>query len=150
MVTTITRRTALLLVAGVIAAAPCAFGQPARGAMAYTISMPQPSNHLFHVTLRVDGLTGEFHDLKMPAWHPGYYRMIDYAKNLSNFRAQDAAGRALPWQKVTRNTWRIVTGAASAIALSYDILGDVRFFAPSSRRPGCSCICRAGSIAPPP
>jgi predicted metalloprotease with PDZ domain len=125
----IIRRIAPLLVAGLIAAAPCALGQPVPGAIVYTISMPQPSNHLFHVTLRADGLKGEFHDVKMPAWHPGYYRMIDYAKNLSDFRARDGAGRALPWEKVTKNTWRIATGKASTMILSYDVLGTVSFSA---------------------
>ncbi len=129
MMMPITRRIAPLLVAGLIAVAPCALGQPAPGVVAFTISMPQPSNHLFHVTLRVEGLKGEFRDVKMPAWHPGYYRMIDYAKNVSSFRAQDGAGRALPWEKVTKNTWRIATGNASTMILSYDVLGTVSFSA---------------------
>jgi len=126
---TITRRTAPLLVAGLIAIAPGASGESAPSAIAYTITMPQPSNHLFHVTLRVDGLKGEVHDVKMPAWHPGYYRMIDYAKNVSDFRAQDGTGRALPWEKVTKHTWRIAAGGASTMVLSYDILGTVSFSA---------------------
>jgi predicted metalloprotease with PDZ domain len=125
----ITRRIATLLVVGLIAAAPCALGQPVPGALVYTISMPQPSNHLFHVTLRVDGLRGEIHDVKMPAWHPGYYRMIDYAKNVSDFHARDGQGRPLPWEKVTKNTWRIAAGGASSMVLSYDILGTVKFSA---------------------
>jgi len=112
-----------------MALAPCAFGQPAPGVIAFTISMPQPSNHLFHVTFRADGLKGEFHDVKMPAWHPGYYRMIDYARNVSGFRAQDGAGRALPWEKVAKNTWRIAAGKASTMILSYDVLGTVSFSA---------------------
>jgi predicted metalloprotease with PDZ domain len=33
-----------------------------------------------------------------PAWSPGYYRILDYAKNVQNFRAEDATGRALPWR----------------------------------------------------
>ena len=124
-----TRRTAPLLVVALVAIAPCTFGQPAPGPIAYTVSMPQPSNHLFHVTLRANGLKGELHDVKMPAWHPGYYRMIDYAKNVSNFRAEDGAGRALPWEKVTKNTWRIAAGQASTMVLNYDVLGTVAFSA---------------------
>jgi len=129
MMMTITRRTVPLMVAGLIAIAPGASSEPAPGAIAYTISMPQPANHLFHVTLRVDGLKGEIHDVKMPAWHPGYYRMIDYAKNVSDFHAQDGQGRPLPWEKVTKHTWRIAAGGASTMVLSYDVLGTVRFSA---------------------
>jgi hypothetical protein len=86
-----------------IAIAPCSSAQPATGVMAYTVSMPQPSNHLFHVLLSVDGLKGEFHDFKMPAWHPGFYRLIDYAKSVSDFRAY-AGNAVLPWEKTTKNT----------------------------------------------
>jgi predicted metalloprotease with PDZ domain len=129
IVTAITRRTVPFLVAGLIVIAPRAYSQAPPASLAYTVAMPQPSNHLFHVTLRANGLKGEFHDVKMPAWHPGYYRMIDYAKNLSNFRAQDVAGRALPWKKVTKNTWRIAAGGASTLVFSYDILATVRFSA---------------------
>jgi predicted metalloprotease with PDZ domain len=129
MMMTITRRVGPLLVAALIVAAPCALGQGAPGAVAFTISMPQASNHLFHVTLRVEGLKGELHDVKMPAWHPGYYRMIDYARNVSGFRAEDGTGRALRWEKVTKNTWRIATGNASTLILNYDVLGTVVFSA---------------------
>jgi hypothetical protein len=38
--------------------------------MAFTVSMPQPANHTYHVALRCDGLTGELHDFKMPDTRP--------------------------------------------------------------------------------
>jgi Peptidase M61 N-terminal domain len=76
-------RIALILAVAFITAARGSASQQSLTGMAYTVSMPQPSNHLFHVVLRVDGLQGEFHDFKMPAWHPGYYRLIDYANNVS-------------------------------------------------------------------
>jgi predicted metalloprotease with PDZ domain len=92
--------------------------------------MPEPSNHLFHVVLRVDGLKAEIQDFKMPAWHPGYYRLIDYEKNVLNFRASlTADSPQMPWQKVTKNTWRVVTGNADTVFISYDVLGTVSFSA---------------------
>jgi len=108
---------------------PAAFGQPATGTMSFTVSMPQPSTHNFHVTFRCDGLKGEMQDFKMPAWMPGFYRIMDYEKNVSNFHAEDGAGHALPWEKVTRNTWRVVSGNAPAIILSYDVFGNTSFAA---------------------
>lgn len=133
-----------LLVAAVLAVTPCAFSQSAPGNMAFTVSMPQPSNHLFHVTFRVDGLTGEGHDFKMPAWHPGYYRMIDYARNVSNFRAEDGAGHALAWEKVTKNTWRVAADNAPAIVLNYDVLGTVTFSAQNFLNEGRAFIAPTG------
>jgi predicted metalloprotease with PDZ domain len=144
MLLPITRRMAPLLVAGLVAVARAVSSEPVPGAIAYTIALPQPSNHLFRVTLRVGGLTGEFQDVKMPAWHPGYYRMIDYARNLSGLRAQDGEGRALPWEKVTKNTWRVATGGASTLVLSYDILGTVTFSAQNYLGEGRAFIAPTG------
>ncbi len=105
--------------------------QPSRAGTAFTVSLA-PAARSFHVNLRCDGLTGEFQDLKMPAWMPGYYRILDYEKNVSNFRATDATGHVLPWEKVTRNTWRVVTAGASAIAVEYDVAAGVSFVAQNS------------------
>lgn len=95
--------------------------------LAFTVTMPQPANHFFHVTLRSDGLKGELHDFKMPQWSPGYYGIGNYARNVLNFRAEDAAGRALAWEKVSRNTWRVVAPAAAPIVLHYDVFGNTAF-----------------------
>lgn len=97
--------------------------------MAFTVSMPQPASHVFHVTFRCDGLKGETQDFKMPVWTPGYYRVIDYARNVTNFRAEDGAGQVLPWEKVTRNSWRVVAGNAPVIVLNYDVYGNTSFAA---------------------
>ena len=110
-----------LLCAALLVSFACAWGQPAEGTMAFTVTMPQPANHTFHVVFRCEGLKGEVQDFKMPQWHPGYYRILDYAKNVSNFRAEDGAGHALPWEKVTRNAWRVAAGNARAIVLNYDV-----------------------------
>lgn len=106
-----------------------AFAFPAEGTMAYTVSMSQPGTHQFHVTFRCEGLKGEMQDFLMPAWMPGFYRIMDYEKNVSNFRAGDGSGRFLPWEKVTRNTWRVTTGNVRTIVLDYDVFGNVSFVA---------------------
>ena len=113
-------RIAVAIAATLIAVVSRSVAQQSQGAMAYTVSMPQPSSHLFHVVLRVDGLSGEFRDFKMPAWHPGYYRLIDYASNVSNFRAVGGDNRTLTWEKTTKNTWRVVTQNVPTVFISYD------------------------------
>ncbi len=97
--------------------------------MAFTVAMPQPASHIFHVAFRGEGLTGEMQDFKMPVWTPGYYGIGDYAKNVSNFRAEDGAGGALRWEKVTKNTWRVVNGGAAVVVLNYDVYGAISFAA---------------------
>jgi predicted metalloprotease with PDZ domain len=99
--------------------------------MAFSVSMPQPASHTFHVSFRCDGLKGEFQDFKMPVWAPGYYRVIDFSKNVSNFRAEDGAGHALPWERTAKNTWRVAASNATGIVLNYDVLASVSFVAQS-------------------
>jgi len=93
----------------------------------FTVSMPQPASHIFHITMRVTGLSGVTQDFKMPVWTPGYYRIIDYARNVTDLRARDAAGHELAFEKTTWNTWRVVTDGASTVTLDYDVHGFTRF-----------------------
>jgi predicted metalloprotease with PDZ domain len=117
---------AFLVCAALLVRAPAAVGQPT---LAFTVSMPQPATHNFHVSFRCDGLQGETQDFKLPVWTPGYYRVLDYARNIANFRAENGQGAALAWEKVTRNTWRVVTAGANAVTLSYDVYGATAFAA---------------------
>ncbi len=101
----------------------------AEGKMAFTVSMPQPSSHTYHVTFRCEGLKGELHDFNMPQWSPGYYGIGDYARNVSNFHATEASGHELGWEKVAKNTWRVVAENASTVVLQYDVFGNTAFAA---------------------
>ncbi len=116
------RRVALLLL---LCSSVCC----AQGKMAFTVSMPQPSNHTYHVTFRCEGLHGELQDFKMPQWSPGYYGIENYARNVSNFHARGVGGHELGWEKVTKNTWRVVAENAPAIVLEYDVFGNTSFAA---------------------
>ena len=96
---------------------------------AFTVSMEHPENHYYHVELRCDGLTADAQDFKMPVWMPGYYRIMDYAKDVVNFKAADGAGHPLAWVKANKNTWHVKTAGANRIVLSYDVYAFTRFVA---------------------
>jgi len=115
----------------------------------YTLSMDDPSSHRYHVVFRCTGLGGPAVDFKMPAWMPGYYQLLDYAKNVEKFRAVDGTGKELGWEKTTPNTWRVenpegarvaggegasagrggAAGAGSVITVSYEVLATKAFVA---------------------
>jgi predicted metalloprotease with PDZ domain len=109
--------------------ASAAWAAPGEGAMAFTVSMPQAPAHRLHVTFRCDGLPGQTLDFKMPVWTPGFYRILDFAKYVQNFRAVDGAGRALPWEKVSKSTWRVASDNAAATVVDYDVEATVSFVA---------------------
>src|SRR4030042_538478 len=98
-------------------------------ALSITVSMERPTAHYYHVVFRADGLKGEIQDFKMPAWTPGYYRIMDYAKNVKDFQAVDGAGRPLAWEKTAKNIWRVRSGKAASIIASYDVYAFTRFLA---------------------
>lgn len=127
-------RAAAFFAALILALSPAAgLGQarPAAPAISITVSMEPPTSHYYHVAIRADGLGGGTQDLKMPVWTPGYYRIMDYAKNVKDFRAEDGAGRPLPVEKTAKNTWRVRTGRASSFIVSYDVYAFTRFVADS-------------------
>ena len=92
-----------------------------------TVSMDQPSTHYFHVALRVEGVRAGTLDVKLPAWTPGYYQVMDYARNVLNFRAEDGQGRPIGWEKTAKNAWRLHTPRAGGVVVNYDVYA----FAPS-------------------
>jgi len=98
-----------------------------RPSLTFTVSMPQPGNHLYHVTFRCAGLEGDLQDFKMPQWSPGFYGIGNYARYVSSFRADDGASHALGWEKVARNTWRVVSDGAPVVVLNYDVFAAVTF-----------------------
>jgi predicted metalloprotease with PDZ domain len=124
-------KSCLRAVAILIAAIPAAFSQPTEGAMAITLSMDHPATHYYHVVFRVEGLKGGAQDFKLPAWTPGYYRIMDYSKNLVNFRASDGAGHSLDWSKTAKNTWHVDSHNAGSITVSYDVYAFNPFVAES-------------------
>ena len=107
------------------------YGQRPEGKMAFTVSMEQPHTHYFHVVFRCEGMEGGSLDFKMAAWTPGYYWIMDYAKNVLNFRAEDGAGNPLAWKKTAKSTWQVDSGESSAITVSYDVYAFRRSVADS-------------------
>jgi len=87
----------------------------------YTISMENPNNHYFHISLDYSGIKDNNTELKMPVWTPGYYMIMDYPKNVLNFRVTDASGKDLSWKKTTKNRWKINTAGVKSIHVSYDV-----------------------------
>jgi predicted metalloprotease with PDZ domain len=83
--------------------------------------MDQPTVHYYHVEFRCDGLQGAAQDFKMPVWMPGYYRIMDYSKDVIRFKAVDGTGKTLPWAKTNKNTWHVETANAPRVTVSYDV-----------------------------
>jgi len=82
--------------------------------------MEKPNTHYFHVTMRVNNLPGCVAEFKLPNWTPGYYLMMDYAKNVTAFTASGADGRPLNREKTNKNTWKVYKGRTKNVVVEYD------------------------------
>lgn len=97
----------------------------------FTVTMQQPENHLLHVTMKYHNTGSNIVNFKMPQWTTGYYQIMNYANNVSNFIAQDNLQNTLQWSKANGNTWTVKTSNTDTVILSYDVLADSAFVATS-------------------
>jgi len=89
----------------------------------FQVAMPQPSSHLFEVSLQVSGWSAPIIDLKLPVWTPGSYLVREYAKHLQDFSVQ-AGNRVLPWRKVGKNHWQVGTNGVAEITVCYRMFAN--------------------------
>lgn len=61
--------------------------------------------------------------LSLPAWTPGAYEISYFGKWVRNFGAL-GDGRALDWDKVDYDTWRVQPNGATAITVTFEFTGD--------------------------
>lgn len=88
----------------------------------FTVSMEDPASSRLQVVFKYSGINADVVELKMPAWSPGYYRILNFAKNITNFKAIGDGGKPLFWEKTDDNTWRVKSGGATSIEVSYEVI----------------------------
>src|SRR3954466_3642759 len=61
--------------------------------------------------------------LALPAWSPGHYVLLWFARRVSNFSAQ-AGSTPLDWRKLDYQTWEIHPRSAGQVRVSFSYLAD--------------------------
>ena len=76
------------------------------------------------------GVTMSFHVsgnapvvLALPAWSPGHYVLLWFARRVSQFSAE-SNGTQLPWRKLDYQTWEITPQSAGTVRVSFSYLAD--------------------------
>jgi predicted metalloprotease with PDZ domain len=57
--------------------------------------------------------------VSLPAWTTGSYTIENYARYVHGFSAQSQEGRALFWDKLDKDTWRIATAGARRVVIEF-------------------------------
>lgn len=96
----------------------------------FKVRMDAAAENEFIVEMELDlsERTAPFIDLRMPAWSPGYYQIMDFAKHVRSFRAHHPSTSEIPnqqdtlrWVKLDSDTWRIYRGNAPKLLISYRV-----------------------------
>ena len=106
-----------------------AYSQDRAPVFEYRISIPQPGSHRYHVSLETSGWDQDTLRFKMPAWMPGYYQPMHYAKGVDNFLVKDGQGNPLPIRQINENSWQLTGSKGKQLAVSYDIRTERQFVA---------------------
>jgi predicted metalloprotease with PDZ domain len=97
----------------------------------FTVSMDDPANHIFHVSLTYKPEAADSLLLKLPDWTPGYYQLMDYASGIQEFFPKDEKGNALSWKRSGKTGWNVAVKNVKELHLEYDILTKKKFVATS-------------------
>ncbi len=91
----------------------------------YSVSMPHPETHLFHIEMAVTGFDQSDYDFVMPSWTPGSYLIREFARHVQEFRALSAGTQEpLAWRKVNKNTWRVDAAGQASLVLRYRVYAN--------------------------
>jgi predicted metalloprotease with PDZ domain len=94
-------------------------GAQAPEPIVYTVKFPSPEKHLAEIEAVVPTARQPSIQMMMPVWSPGFYRVQDYAKQVENLSARTPDGATLAVEHPQKNRWRIQTGGAAKVVLSY-------------------------------
>lgn len=94
--------------------------------IAFTVAMSRPHTHLFDIEIAIKRAAGgpQEERLVMPVWTPGSYMIREFERHVQDFAAIDAAGKPLNWEKINKNTWRVVTGGAREWRATYRVYAN--------------------------
>jgi predicted metalloprotease with PDZ domain len=101
-----------------------------------TFTSATAREHQMHVVTTVTASGTDPVLLSLPAWTPGAYELSNFARWVENFAAT-SGGKALTWDKLDYDTWRIRrdAGTSGPITVAFDFRADSLDNAMSWARP---------------
>ncbi|MEA5468220.1 M61 family metallopeptidase [Spirulina sp. 06S082] len=93
--------------------------------LSYCVALPEPQNHLFEVTLKVENWRSDRLNLQMPVWTPGSYLVREYSRHVQDFKATTGNEKqSLHVRKLEKNHWQIDTEDTTSITVYYRIYAN--------------------------
>ena len=85
----------------------------------YRVGWEKPNLRFYDVEVRVTSPDKNALLLRIPEWRPGRYIIQNFARNVVDFSAYDDAGKPLPFQKIDKNTWKVVPKKSQMVVARY-------------------------------
>jgi predicted metalloprotease with PDZ domain len=86
----------------------------------YRVELADPKAEKYAISMTIAGAAGESVDVAIPAWMPGAYAIREFHKEISAVKARDESGAELAVSSVDDRTWRVKTGGAKTVTVSYE------------------------------
>lgn len=89
--------------------------------MHYRLSADPKLPHYIAIEAELAQVTpGSVIELQLPAWRPGRYELQHFAKNIQRFTVTDEMGQPLPFRKITKDRWRVITKTGTTVIANYN------------------------------
>lgn len=115
----------LFAFACIMALSSCAdTGVPPDYSISYRLSFDIPDKYIDVDMTYIPAERGSQNDVtfKMPVWAPGYYKILDYPTNVSDFKAIGSGDEILDWEKVGKTGWKVQS--SDTVRVSYRVFAD--------------------------
>ena len=112
-------RRSLWIVCVLVTAAAFGADTPIR----YRVTLPAPQTHNLEVEARIPTDGKAAIDLMMPVWIPGSYLVREFSRHVEGIAARTTDGKPLPISKTRKNRWRVDTGRAAEVLVTYRLYG---------------------------
>jgi predicted metalloprotease with PDZ domain len=77
--------------------------------MRYTLSAPEPNDHIIQIELLIVVPEGNNEVLfQLPSWRPGRYELGNFAKNVRSFKAFNENDEPLAFRKTSKDCWKVL------------------------------------------
>jgi predicted metalloprotease with PDZ domain len=111
--------TAFRTAAAVLFLVSMAAATSAAPTVSYRVVLEAAGDDAVHVEMRIRGVEGATLDVAMPAWTPGSYEILNYARDVSDLFAYGENDKPLARRRVDKQTWRIECAGQSAVTVKY-------------------------------
>jgi predicted metalloprotease with PDZ domain len=93
----------------------------------YVVRVADPASHFAEIEGTVPTGGKASIELMMPTWTPGFYRVEDYAGEVSGLTARSSSGKPLAISQPSRkNRWTVETGGSAEVRLRYRLHAEKR------------------------